>query len=480
MKKTHITLIVLLTALLAGCMTYGGLHLYADRSALPQDTRIGGLQLGGMDRQQAVQLVQAKLKELEQLPLHLEDDEQAVDMKLTLGTVGVSYHADAFFTAVEKLGQGHLWERVQARRSFGASWDIDVHMEPETLNTLLDQDWEERRYGHPVDAVRQITSNDEVRYIPEKSVYRLDRTRLIRELGQQLPRDFKVLDHADIKELSLKLPLSRLEPKRTVESLKQEGIERRIVQFSTSLGSSSTGRVHNVQAAAKTVDGMILRPDEVFDYAKVIADAESKYGFREAPVIVSGRLEPGIGGGICQVSSTLYHAALQTGLNIVERRNHSLPVSYLPRGQDATFATGSINFRFKNNTGKHLLLRANVESGQLVVKFFGTFPKEITYQIESKTVSTISIPDSYVQNNSLLPGQSQVLIPGKPGYVVETYRTKLVHGKTVERETISRDTYRAQKRVIARNSHASKGTPRLEEPRTEEAPLVEDGVRSQQ
>src|SRR5690606_20121148 len=117
-----------------------------------------------------------------------------------------------------------------------------------------------------------------------------------------------------------------------------------------------------------------------------IARAEELYEYREAPVILNGKLVPGIGCGICQVSSTLYNAVLRSGLEIVERRNHSLPVAYLPIGQDATYAGGAINFRFKNTTGKHLIIRTEVKDRELIVKLFGTMPDNVRYDVESVTL----------------------------------------------------------------------------------------------
>lgn len=260
-------------------------------------------------------------------------------------------------------------------------------------------DWEEQRYSKPINAVRQIDGDDQIHYIPGRSARRLDWPKLGVALDKALPKDFT----ASGEPVRVELPFRQLEPDITVDGLRSEGIERKIVQLSTSLGSSSEGRVYNVNSAASTVDGLILKPGEIFDYAQIIAKAERTHGFREAPVIVNGQLEPGIGGGICQVSSTVYNAALRVGLDIVERRNHSLPVSYLPKGQDATYATGSINFRFKNNTGKHLLLRAAVQNRMLTVKFFGTFPSNVSYELESRTVHVLPIPEKTISNDSLSP-----------------------------------------------------------------------------
>ncbi|MNM80857.1 Vancomycin B-type resistance protein VanW [compost metagenome] len=284
------------------------------------------------------------------------------------------------------------------------------------------------------------------------------------------------------------VPLKTVQPKITVDLLKKEGIRRKIVQFSTSLRTSGVGRVHNVDSAARSIDGTVLAPGEIFDYGEAIEYAEKTFGFQEAPVIFGGRLVPGVGGGICQVSSTLYNAAVRAGLSIVERRNHSLPVSYLPKGQDATFAKGYINFRFKNTSGHHLLIRATVENRQLTVKLFGDIPENVSYSLESRTAEIIPPPNKFVANASLPAGSRQVLVRGKQGYVVETYRIKMVNGRTVDRMLLSKDTYPAQPTVIAvrdtkggaagGNSNNSNRSGRPEGTPSERPPkqLLEDGV----
>ncbi|MFB5763804.1 VanW family protein [Paenibacillus medicaginis] len=476
MKKTHYFVIVVLSVILAGSLVYGGLHLYADRNIVPEGVTVGGHSVGGMKLDEAAARIRSDLQELERIPLVLTDQEtKAPDVRITLGEAGVSYHSDRFLQALEGLKQGNLLQRVQARVSFPDFWDIEARRRPEVLEKRLNAEWEKARYGKSVNAVRRIEADDTVKYIPEVSVYRIQWKELHARLDESLPSDFSVLQPTDSSGIKLTIPIAIQEPAATIESLKKEGIERRIARFSTNLRGSSAGRIYNVAAAAKAVDGMILEPDGIFDYGKVIATAESKYGFREAPVIVNGQLQPGIGGGICQVSSTVYNAALRTGLEIVERRNHSLPVSYLPKGLDATYATGSINFRFRNNTGKHLLLRAGVRNGVLTVKFFGSFPPNVSYRLESRTIEVLSPPVSYV--NSGLPGSGQQLVQaGKPGYVVDTYRIKLIDGKPVEKVRISHDTYKAQKRIFAVGNGYGKSAPNPGRKQPSGAPLIEDGV----
>jgi vancomycin resistance protein YoaR len=193
----------------------------------------------------------------------------------------------------------------------------------------------------------------------------------------------------------------------------------------------------------------LLQPGEVFEYGRIVAKAEKEYGYKEAPVILKGKLTPGIGGGICQVSSTLYNAALLTGLEIVERRNHSLPVSYLPRGLDATFADGYVNFKFRNSTGKQLLIRTVVSDKTVTVKLFGTMPDNVSYRTETAELKVNPPKTQFVADPAVTPGQQKLVQKGASGYVVEAFLIKNVDGIVAERKKLSKDTYRTQDTLIA-------------------------------
>ncbi|MFU1797170.1 VanW family protein [Paenibacillus azoreducens] len=452
MKKIHLMLIITAGILLIGSVTAGWIHLYISQQTLPDHVQVGGWNVGGKKKDNVLKELDDRLKQLEQQPLTLSLAAKGVpDAAMTLKEAGVTFEADDFRSSVAGLYEGNWLERFKARQHFKTDWQLSPHWNRSVLKQRFDSSWEEKHFGEPVNASRRITKDDKVAYTPEISVYRIDWETFTDTMTALIPKRF-LSPEESAAPLKVKLPIYMLKPEVTVSSLREEGIDRKIIEFNTGLGSSAAGRIYNVNSAAKAMDGMLLKPGDIFDYGKVIARAEAKYGFREAPVIVNGKLVPGIGGGICQVSSTIYNAALRTGLEIVERRNHSLPVSYLPKGLDATFAEGSINFRFKNTTGKSLYIRAFVDGSTLTVKFFGTFPKNTEYLVESRTVETLPVPDKFVQNKAIPAGAQEVLQEGKPGYIVETYQIKKVNGAVVERKRISRDTYRAQNRLIAVNS----------------------------
>ncbi|MBW4081626.1 VanW family protein [Paenibacillus sp. S150] len=473
MKKIHAALIAVIGLILAGSLAAGGLHLYGTQHTLPAKTFVAGWDVGGIEISEVRTGLASRLKALEAVPLVLKA-ETNTELTVTLQQAGMSYDAEEFLQGLSTLTEGSLLERVRARRSFPRTWELGVHLDLAQLRKSLSPAWEKETFGDPVDAVRRITADDRVEYTPEKTSYEVDWRALELTLRAAVPMSLSSADSLEGKRIVLEVPLSIKQPDVTLKALKEQGVERKISQFSTSLGASGPGRTFNVAAAAEAVNGTMLPPGAVFDYGKAIQKAQADTGFREAPVIVNGKLQPGTGGGICQVSSTLYNAALRSGLEIVERRNHSLPVSYLPKGQDATFSEGNINFRFRNNTGKYLIIHAAVQGRTLTVKLFGTFPKNVTFLVQSRTVEVLAPTDKYVSDPSLPNGGTRVIQNGKTGYVVETHITRLVDGKAVEKKLLSRDTYYAQKRIIAINRG---GMGKSTSPDPRKTPVVEDGVR---
>ena len=136
----------------------------------------------------------------------------------------------------------------------------------------------------------------------------------------------------------------------------------------------------NIALAAKLVDGSVVKPGETFSLNAAMGPRTTNRGFDYAPVIASDNvLRQGVGGGICQYATTLFNAVFFAGLPVVERKCHSLYISHYPVGRDATVSWGSTDFKFKNDTGKALLIRSWVEADALTVAIVGKTGREITY-----------------------------------------------------------------------------------------------------
>jgi vancomycin resistance protein YoaR len=453
---------------------WGWVYTYVSQKTIPYGIRIANWDIGGMNIAQVEQEWKQRVEQLqgEKITLHIPAP-HAISESTTFEQLGVSFRDSGLFEDIKKLSAGSLWERAKTRYNMPKQWDLNVTWDPKPLEQKFNASWEKQYLGVSVNAVRLISPKDEVSYIPDQSAYRIDWERTKQSFQKLIPHEFPNEPRA---AQNMNVTLIENKARITLESLQGEGIDRKIIEFTTSFTTSATGRAYNVTAAANTLNNTLLKPGDIFDYAKIIAETEKKYGFREAPVIFQGKLIPGIGGGICQVSSTLYNAVLRTGVKIVERRNHSLPVSYLPIGQDATFSEGNINFRFQNTTGKSLLIRTEVAERKLTVKLFGTMEKNIRYDIESNTVKVLEPAVKYVINNSLPAGSQEVLSNGKQGFIVETYQIKSKDGQVIEKKRISRDTYQPQPMLVAVNNTDELAPQNNNKKDHSEELILEDGV----
>ena len=159
----------------------------------------------------------------------------------------------------------------------------------------------------------------------------------------------------------------------TLNSLDQLGITSLLARGESDFNGSSPSRIHNIQTGSAKFQGLLLKPGEEFSFNKNLGEVDGKEGYRAELVIKSGKLVSEYGGGICQVSTTLFRAAINSGLPILERRPHSFPVRYYnPQGFDATIYPGVTDLRFKNDTNRHLLIQNYMEGTKLVFEIFGS------------------------------------------------------------------------------------------------------------
>jgi vancomycin resistance protein YoaR len=170
-------------------------------------------------------------------------------------------------------------------------------------------------------------------------------------------------------------------PKLSTEDVQTMGLASLGSQFVTYFDPRNTARATNIGRAAKLVDGTVIQPGEVFSLNATMGPRTTNRGFDYAPVIASDMvLRQGVGGGICQYATTLFNAALVAGLPIVEREAHSLYISHYPIGRDATVSWGSADLKFRNDTGKPLMIRSWVEGDHLTVAIVGRTGREVTFE----------------------------------------------------------------------------------------------------
>ena len=257
----------------------------------------------------------------------------------------------------------------------------------------------------------------------------------------------KIVSDATKNEYKIPLIISKAE--KTVDDIGTEAFPYLISKFSTKYDATNINRSKNLELSAEKINGTVLMPGEEFSYNQVVGKRTVEAGYRDAKIYSNGQVVDGLGGGICQISSTLYNAVLLADLEITERRNHYFRTSYVAAGRDATVVWGSLDFKFKNTRTYPVKIEAIVSSGVAEFKIHG-IKEEKEYDIKILPVITQTIPytTQEVIDPSLPTGTRTVKQGGTSGCRVTTYIEKLLDGKIVSREAISSDYYKPMTKII--------------------------------
>ena len=230
--------------------------------------------------------------------------------------------------------------------------------------------------------------------------------------------------------------------------------------FSTGFYSSSAERKNNIQVALKALDGLVIEEGEVFSFNEITGERNEKSGYKEAKIISGGTFVSGLGGGVCQVSTTLYNACLLSGLEIVESHNHSLPVSYVEPSFDAMVSFGSSDLKVRNNSGGKIIITTSSENDICKVKIFGLKNKyKITRQ--SEKISIISAEKDVVEtdykkygNYELEIGEEKRISYAKDGFVSRGYLSFYDEkGQFVYQKKIRENRYNPTKGIIIKREN---------------------------
>lgn len=249
------------------------------------------------------------------------------------------------------------------------------------------------------------------------------------------------------------IPLKITKPSVTTIDLGSEAFPNKLSTYTTRYDGGDKNRSTNLEIACEKINDKIILPGETFSYNKTLGARTTTAGYKTAKVYENGAVVDGIGGGICQISSTLYNAVLKANLEIVERRNHQFITSYVPEGRDATVAYGITDFKFKNSRKYAIKIKATASNGVATIDIYG-IKEDTEYQItfDTKTISTIPFTTKYTDDNTLPVGTEEIKQKGANGSVTETYIIKSLNGQVVSNTLLSKDTYSAMPRIILRGT----------------------------
>lgn len=430
-----IAVVVIVPLVLLG----SGFFSTASEKVLP-GVKVLGVDLGGLNKAEGITRLSEVEKNLRAKRVVLRHEEHT--WNLLLNEVDFNLNEDAVMDAALKAGRsGSIVKRWQERKQFqnaGLTLAPVFEYDREKLSQQV-KELAKEIIVEPQDATFRVNNDDSVSVVPAKDGIDVDLGRLENDLNMSLGTGL---------QQEVNLALVPVAPSRSTDFVKSMGVDGLLASYTTSFDPSKTSRSYNVSVAAQAFDELLIMPGHRVSFNDVVGPRSSEAGYKNAPVIVNNEFVDGLGGGVCQVSTTLYNAILLANLEVIERTCHSLPVSYVPIGRDATVVYDALDMKFQNNTDSYLYIKSYISSGRLTIKLFGNteFKRDVTV---SSWITQEIEPQVIHENDATLPkGQEVVKQEGSKGFIAVAERVVSHNGVVEKRERLPSSDYSPINKII--------------------------------
>lgn len=404
---------------------------WISRNIIYPHIKVYGVEIGNLTKEQAkVKLEENIGKIIGEKSLVFSY--QGEKWKIPYRDFNIQYDIEKTVDQAYYLGRdGNLLDKIRTYFQFRnqeKNLPLETSVDSNKIQKIIDQ-LEEKVNIKAEDAQIEL-KDQQIKILPEKTGRMLEEKKL-----EKIIREYLQFS----KEQTIELPVKEVVPKITQEIL--NSINEKIASFSTNFNPQAKERAENLRIASNMVDGKILLPKKIFSVNKTIGPITKANGYKDAPVIVNGRLQSDVGGGVCQVSTTLYNAVVRANLEIVERQHHSMPVSYVPLGQDAAIAGDWKDFKFKNNSDYPIYIEMYIENNQIIANLYSNKELKQEISLETEIILTISPKTIYQRDSSKDITYKKVEREGKSGYQVHVYKVLYKNGKVIQRELLHKDYY---------------------------------------
>ena len=354
-----------------------------------------------------------------------KDTAPQLTLVITMGTPGINFNVDNLFNQILDAYSLNVFT-VEA-----ADAQASAEPDPVDLQKIYDE-----ICVKPVDATMNMQT---FKAIPGSYGYEFDLVQAQKQVSSA--KDGEVV----------RIPMEYVAP----EILDDDVFFRDVLGSARTPHSSNANRTNNLELACAALNGLVLNPGETFSFNDTLGERTAAKGYKSAPAYSGNDLVNQVGGGICQVSSTLYCSTLLADLEIVARTNHGFPVSYIDYGMDATVSWRSPDFKFRNSTNYPIKIEAEVSGGYVSIQILGTDEKD--YYVEmSYVISETYKPDTeykdFKANNAEGYKDGDVIEEGTTGYLVKTYKSKYnrATGVLISKDFVANSQYKTVNRVVAR------------------------------
>lgn len=446
MSKYRIIIIFLLICILIVSgflvfqyLTYKKLSAVVLVDNIYENVFVEEVNLGGMTKEDAsITLENSFVNKLNNKKLTLKfNDEVYV---FTYKDFGIKYNFDKIIEDAYSYGKhGSIKERYNKiveleKNSHKIDFKPKILYNEDTVRKNIES-LADKVYKEPVNA-KMSRSNGEFVIHEGENGFKIDVEETFKKVEETI-----ITGNADVIEIET----LHIEPQYRSEDFKNA--QTLLGSFKTSFSPGTNGRNQNIKNSLEKINNAVVYPNEVFSTNEMFGDMTYENGYRPAPSIINGKLVDDIGGGVCQVSSTLYNAVLYSELEVVERRNHSLKVGYLDYGFDATLAGDYIDLKFKNNTKLPIIVEGYVQNGnQVVVNIYGyeSRPANRKLVFVNSLLETVKPQEDLIKEDVSIPkNQKKVITQPRTGYKYSLYKIVYEGDKEVERVLVNTSSYKA-------------------------------------
>jgi vancomycin resistance protein YoaR len=430
-----IVTLVVVAAVVVGVLTAGALFSRGD--VICRGVHVAGIDVGGMQQAQAEKLVRdwARTRVSGRITLTALD-ERWVGAMSDFGMVARWKEAVQKAHAIGRSSGlfGNATDLIRTVIS-GRKIDVQVAVDESKIRPALHKVAMAVNRPH-TDATFAIVGSQPVIH-PEKYGIKLDKELAIRIIKGALQDGYN----------EVPLPVDQDDPDVFAKDLRS--IDTRLSSFTTRFNAGQRDRTHNLRLAAGRINDVVLKPGQEFSYNSRVGERLANRGFRDAPIFVNGKLEPGLGGGVCQVSTTLYNAVLLADVTVVERHHHSRTIPYASPGRDATVAYGSRDFRIRNTFSTPIYITAHASSNHLSISIYGSGSDKKTVTVWSSAGAWTEHGEKTIIDKTLKPGARKVVDKGARGVSATVYRRITGSDGESTVQVVSRDKYPPQAKIIA-------------------------------
>lgn len=412
---------------------------------------VGGVNLGDKTKEEAEQALTEYTNQLRNKSIIVNYNDRSSQFKLT----GIDLQANTASVINKAWMAGRQggfllqWQERNKIAKNGLEIPFEFSVSKDKLKSVLENMTKDVRTP-PRDAKIVITPEDTIQIVESSYGKGID----INDAFDQLNRIIKEGEKPEIN-----LFFVDVKPAVTTEDIKNMNVNGILSSFNTQFDPKKTNRTFNVKVAAVALDGQMLKPGETFSFNKIVGPRSQEAGYKEAKVIINNEFVESLGGGVCQVSSTLYNALLRADIGILERSSHSLVVKYVPLGQDAAVAYGLKDLRFKNNLPCAIIMKTSVKGNNLVIKLFGDVGLKKTISVTNSIVKVYPHKIVYKYDPTLPKGKQVISQDGENGYRVTSKMMVYQNGKLIGQKQLSSSYYKPLDRIILIGTKAAWSKP---------------------